>query len=174
MNIYLLGYMGSGKSTVGQQVALLLKMKFIDFDRYLEAGEGKTITQIFDGEGEERFRKLEHDYLKKVINEKNALVSLGGGTPCFFNNMEIINASGTSIYLELDVDSLVKRLSNARNKRPLIRDLNETELKYFIETNLEKRKPIYTQAHIHVNGSARKPEEISEEIATKIGALPKR
>lgn len=169
MKIYLIGYMGSGKSTVGKLLAELMKLDFIDFDRYLEKEEGKSIENIFDMAGEDKFRDLEHEYLKKLLPIKNVIVSLGGGTPCFHNNMELINNSGTSVYLEMDADTLVKRLSKAKNKRPLIRGLNETELKYFIGTNLEKRQAVYKQAHVIINSSQESPEELVEKIKQKIG-----
>jgi shikimate kinase len=164
MKIYLIGYMGSGKSSVGELLAAKLKLSFIDFDRYIEKETGKTVAEIFDTEGEDKFREMEHEYLKKLLGKEDVVVSLGGGTPCFHNNIDIINKNGTSVYLKMDVDTLVKRLFKARNKRPLIRGLNETELKYFIEANLEKRWAIYEQAHFTVDGSGLSPVEIAEEI----------
>ena len=168
MKIYLIGYMGSGKSAIGSILAGQMKLDFIDFDKHIENETGKTITEIFDAFGEDKFRELEHEYLKKLLTKENVVISLGGGTPCFYNNMELINMSGISVYIEMDVDSLVKRLSNARNKRPLIRDLNETELKYFIETNLEKRKTMYQQAHFSIIGNKRSTGELAEEIKKNI------
>ena len=170
MKVYLIGYMGSGKSSAGKLLAEKMKVDFLDFDRYIENETGKTIAEIFDTEGEEKFRELENQYLKKILNKENTVVSLGGGTPCFHNNIELINKSGKSVYLDMDVESLVKRLFKARNKRPLIRGLNETELKYFIEANLEKRKAVYEQAHFTVNASGLSVEEVSEEIRKKIKA----
>jgi shikimate kinase len=168
MKIYLIGYMGSGKSTVGELLAERMKLNFIDFDKYIERETGKTITEIFDTTGEEKFRELEHQHLKKLLRQDDVVVSLGGGTPCFYNNIELINKSGISVYLEMNVDSLVKRLSKARNKRPLIHDLNETELRYFIEANLEKRKMIYEQAHFSIKTSDLSLEKIVEEIKLSI------
>ena len=160
--------MGSGKSSVGKVLAEKLKVDFLDFDRYIENETGKTIEDIFDTQGEEKFREIEHEYLKKILHKENIVVSLGGGTPCFHNNIELINKSGTSVYLKMDVESLVKRLFKARNKRPLIRGLNETELQYFIEANLDKRRAIYEQANFTVNASGLTVEEVSEDIRKKI------
>lgn len=164
MKIYLIGYMGSGKSTVGELLSRQMKLDFIDFDRFIEKETGRSIPEIFDSLGEDKFRELEHDHLKKVLNKDNVIISLGGGTPCFYNNMELINNNGLSIYLEMDVDTLVKRLSKARNKRPLIRDLSDDELRYFIEANLEKRQAVYQQAKITVKGKNNTAEEIVSKI----------
>lgn len=162
--------MGSGKSTVGKLLAEQLKLNFIDFDRYIEQGEGRTIAEIFDSEGEERFRTLEHEYLKKLLPEQNVIISLGGGTPCFHNSIELINNNGISVYLEMDAETLAARLVKAKNKRPLIRDLNETELKYFIETNLEKRQATYNQAHFTVISLQQSVEELAKKIVKIITA----
>ena len=139
--------MGCGKSTAGKLLAQKLHYDFIDFDSYIELETGKTIPVIFETEGEEKFRTLEHEYLKKILPLDKTVVSLGGGTPCFNNNMDLINKNGTSIYIELDVDSLTARLLRSRNRRPLIRGLDENALKTFIITNLEKRESVYRKAH---------------------------
>lgn len=164
MKLFLIGYMGSGKSTVGKRVAEKLQMDFIDFDKYIEAAVGKTIAEIFDTEGEEKFRLLERDHLAKLIPRDNCLISLGGGTPCFYNNIELINKSSTSVYIDVAVDDLVKRLSNAKHKRPLIRGMNEVDLKYFIEANLEKRLPVYSQAHHTIKVGKKSIDEVAEAI----------
>jgi shikimate kinase len=168
MKIYLIGYMGSGKSTVGNLLADQMKLNFRDFDKYIEHETGKTIAEIFDTDGEDKFREMEHHYLKKCITTMNEVVSLGGGTPCFYDNIELINQTGISVYLKVRVDLLVKRLSTATNKRPLIRDLSATELQYFIETNLEKRKSIYGKAHYTITADDRNASEIVNDIIKKI------
>lgn len=156
--------MGSGKSTVGKLLSEHLNLDFIDFDRELEEEQGKTIEEMFDLYGEDQFRKLEHEQLKKLLSKENTVISLGGGTPCFYNNMELINKNGTSVYLEQDADTLAKRLLKIKNKRPLIRDLAEIELKYFIETNLEQRLPYYSKAHHTVPAKDLSPERLSQII----------
>jgi len=168
MKIFLIGYMGSGKSTVGNILSQSLKMDFIDFDRYIENGTSKTISEIFETEGEDEFRNLENKYLKEVLLMNNVVVSLGGGTPCFFNNMELINKSGISVYLEMSVYSLVKRISKTKRKRPLIQRMNTADLKYFIEAHLEKRKLIYSKAHHIIDSENKSPEQLAEIIAMKI------
>lgn len=168
MKIFLIGYMGCGKSTVGKILSQLLNFGFIDFDRYIENATGKTISHIFENEGEEKFRELEKKYLEEICSLNNVVISLGGGTPCFFNNIDRINKHGISVYLEMSVDSLVKRLSKAKRKRPLIQGMNSVDLKYFIEANLEKRKPVYTQAHHIIDSENKTPEELAELILGKI------
>ena len=156
--------MGSGKSTVGEKLTAMIHLDFIDFDDYIEKKAGKTIAEIFENQGEEKFRIMENSFLREVITIDNVVISLGGGTPCFFNNMELINKNGISVYLEMTVDSLVKRLLKAKRKRPLIDGMNAVDLKYFIEANLEKRKPIYKQAHHTINSENKSPEELAELI----------
>lgn len=168
MKIFLIGFMGSGKSTIGKLLAEKLGMDFIDFDRHIEQETGKTIPEIFDMEGEDTFRLLEHEYLKKLLDKDRVVIALGGGTPCFHNNMELINKNGTSVYISMSVDTLVKRVSKARNKRPLIRDLNDVDLKYFIETNLEKRLPDYRQAHLSVCAEDMNAEQVAEVIRKSV------
>ena len=146
MKVFLIGYMGSGKSTIGKKLAEKLKLNFIDLDGFIETESRKTISEIFESEGEEKFRSLEQKYLAEIIKKDNAVISLGGGTPCFHDNMELINKNGISVYIEMSVDTLVKRLIKARKKRPLIQGMNEVDLKKFVEANLERRLPYYTQA----------------------------
>lgn len=160
--------MGSGKSTVGKRLAEKLNVDFIDFDKHIEKETGKIITEIFDKDGEEKFRLLEHEYLKKLLNKENVIISLGGGTPCFHNNIHLINNNGISVYLEMSSDALVKRLLKAKNKRPLIRGLNEVDLRYFVEANLEKRKPVYQKANYLVPCDQLSADDISEKIITLI------
>jgi len=156
--------MGSGKSTVGKRLAEKLTFGFIDFDMRLEKESGKTIAEIFDSEGEEKFRLMEHEQLKKLLDEDNVVIALGGGTPCFYNNIERINKNGISIYMEVPVDVLVKRLSKAAHKRPLIRGMNEAELRSFIAENLERRERIYRSAHHIIKIEKQTIEEIADEI----------
>lgn len=164
MRIFLIGYMGAGKSTVGKIVARKLKMNFIDFDNYIETKEQKTISDIFSTEGEEKFRILEKKYLQDMITKDNVVISLGGGTPCFNNNMATIKQNGISIYIEMTSDALVKRLIGSPKKRPLIRKMNETELKSFIEENMKKRSIFYRQSNHIIKYKMQTPEELATEI----------
>ena len=170
MKIFLIGYMGSGKSTAGKKLASKLGLTFLDLDDYIESEYGKTIPEIFEKEGEEKFRELEHLYLKKVLSFDNIVISLGGGTPCFYNHMELLNNSGLTVYLKMSVDALATRLVNAKKKRPLIQDMSEFDLKNFISTNLSKREPFYLQSHYKVKAKNLDIDELAEFLKKEVGA----
>lgn len=148
MNIYLIGFMGSGKSFTGQQLATALDLPFVDLDERIEKAEKRSIGQIFESEGETYFRDLEAQLLRATAAEEPAVISCGGGTPCFHQNMEWINANGLSIYLKASVQLLAKRLKKGQEHRPLIRGFNTTELEAFIAERLEQREFYYSQAKI--------------------------
>ncbi len=145
-HVFLLGPMGSGKSKLGKQLATKLGLPFIDLDQYIETAANQTITALFQKDGEEYFRVLESQYLKEVAALPAAVVSLGGGTPCFFNNMDIITQSGRSIYLQTPVAILASRLAGAKTARPLLHGKDEAAIKDFLEQQLVAREPFYLQA----------------------------
>lgn len=151
MNIFLLGYMGSGKSTTGRLLAKKLGMSFVDLDDLIEKSEEITIEGFFEEQGEEKFRELEHRRLKHVIENKNTVIALGGGTPCYHNNMELIKKSGISVYLQMPASALMNRLMNARVVRPLIKNKTEKDLLTYIEGSLLYREKFYLQADKTVN-----------------------
>lgn len=169
MKIFLLGYMGSGKSTAGKKLASRLGMNFLDLDEYIETEYGKTIPEIFGQDGEDRFRELEHLYLQKVIMGDNLVISLGGGTPCHYNNMELINNNGVSIYFKMSADALAHRLVNAKKKRPLIDGMSEEQLKSYIHNNLDKREIFYLQAHYKVKAKDLDIDELADFIRKEAG-----
>ncbi|MEM6799788.1 MAG: shikimate kinase [Bacteroidota bacterium] len=140
--------MGSGKSTLGKALNKAKAIPFIDLDDYLTVRVGKPISHIFDEGGEKLFRKLEREALLSLIEAKpqNLLLACGGGTPCFGDNMELINQAGSSIYLKNTVDTLYHRLLPQKDQRPLIKDLSDRELWDFIEFLLQKREPYYLKA----------------------------
>lgn len=148
MNIYLIGFMGSGKSFTGQQLATALNLPFVDLDERIEQAEKRSIGQIFESEGEVYFRNLEAQLLRATAAEGPAVISCGGGTPCFHQNMEWINTNGLSIYLKASVPLLAQRLKKGQEHRPLIRGFNTTELEAFIAERLEQREFYYSQAGI--------------------------
>ena len=156
--------MGSGKSTIGKLLAEKMKMNFIDLDEYIEKKTGMTITDTFKIQGEKKFRLIEHNSLKELIEKTNVVISLGGGTPCFHNNMELVNKNGISVYLSTNADILAERLLKVRNSRPLVRDLNEKDISSFIETNLKKRLPFYEKANYTLQSGNKSAEELAEEI----------
>lgn len=144
--IFLVGYMGAGKTTLGRALAKATGMQFIDLDCYIEERFRKTIAQIFAEKGEEHFRDLERRMLHEVGEFEDVIISTGGGTPCFFDNIGYMNSQGTTVFLDVPVERLFIRLSIARSKRPLIREKNDEELRTFITEQLEKRIPYYTKA----------------------------
>ncbi|MCW3085417.1 MAG: shikimate kinase [Bacteroidetes bacterium] len=151
--LFLIGYMGSGKSTAGKKLAAKLQVEFVDLDKFIETETGESINAIFANKGENEFRALENNALKKLINEnKDRVIACGGGTPCYYGNMELMNNHGISIYLKMSADALASRLINAKDKRPLLANKNEEELRNFITEHLEKREDIYHQAQYIVKG----------------------
>ena len=144
--LFLVGYMGAGKTTLGHALAKELGIQFIDLDNYIENRFCKTIAQIFAEKGEEEFRNIERRMLQEVGEFEDVIISTGGGTPCFFDNIEYMNNQGTTVFLDVPVERLFIRLSIARQKRPLIKDKNDAELKAFITEQLEKRNEHYSKA----------------------------
>lgn len=147
MNIVLVGYMASGKSAVGKLLSSQLKLKHIDLDDFIEKKEQLSISEIFKKKGEVYFRKKETEYLKELLKKSdNYCISTGGGTPCYGNNMEIIQKFATSIYLKTSIHEIYKRLKFAKNKRPLIAHLSNDSLLEFIGKHLFERAPFYQKA----------------------------
>lgn len=146
--IFLVGFMGSGKTTWGKKIANALQLPFVDLDHEIVENIGMSIPEYFKVYGEDNFRKLEQEYLQKQSG-RIAVISTGGGTPCFFDNMEWINNSGLSLYLYHTSKSLWSRLSQSDvNKRPVLKGLSGDELFDFIDSKLKEREPYYNQAHI--------------------------
>jgi shikimate kinase len=143
---FLIGYMGSGKTTYGKLLAKSLDLSFVDLDVLMESQSQKTIAQIFDEIGEDGFRKLERDVLRKTEDMQNVIVATGGGTPCYFDNMEYMNAQGETIYLRTSVRELRDRLKMSKSKRPLIAGKSLRELEEYIAGHLEKRECHYLKS----------------------------
>ena len=152
MKIYLIGYMGCGKSTIGRKVADLMGISFIDLDKYIEERYFKSVPAIFEEEGESRFREKERTALLEVSEFENVVIGTGGGAPCFFDNMEIMNERGVTVYISPDNEVLASRLIKSRTERPLIAGKSLDELILFIRSALEKRAPFYEKAKIIIRG----------------------
>lgn len=153
MKIVLLGYMGSGKSTIGKYLAEELQLPFIDLDNYIEEQENATINDIFKLKGEIYFRKKEAAYLIDVLNNKeNYVLSLGGGTPCYANSInEILSSNVQSFYLKASIKTLFNRLRNSDNSRPLIESFTDDQLFEYLGKHLFERAPFYEQANHKIN-----------------------
>ncbi|MFC2097302.1 shikimate kinase [Bacteroidota bacterium] len=164
MQIFLVGFMGCGKTSIGKKLANRLNLHFVDLDNYIEQKTGKKISLIFETQGEETFRKFENKYLKELQKKDNILISTGGGTPCFLENMELINNTGISIYLEMNTQSLVQRLMNAKSQRPLIIGKNKKELADYVEKTLAEREQYYKKANIIINALHPDISELSKQI----------
>lgn len=146
--IFLIGYMGAGKTTVGKILAERLALSFIDLDHYIESRYHQTIGQIFTEKGEDGFRQIERKMLREVADFENVLISTGGGIPCFYDNIEFMNKTGITVYLKVSVEELAARLEGCKGTRPVLQGRSGEELKTFIAQNLEKRTPFYSQATI--------------------------
>jgi len=150
-HLFLTGFMGSGKSTLGKKLAPLLNLPFIDLDIFIEKKENTSIASIFEAQGETAFREKETSYLTEIAALPPAVVALGGGTVCFGNNLKLIKQQGLLIYLELPAAVLASRISNSRHERPLLKGLSGEALLQAIDEKLAQRTPYYTQAQLTVN-----------------------
>ena len=167
MQIVLVGYMGSGKTSIGKKLAKKLEIDFIDLDDYIEEREGSTINKIFSEKGEIYFRKLENKLLKTLLNSKNDFIlAVGGGTPCYANNINLINEASIAVYLKASIQKLYDKLRLKKDKRPLIKDLEDHQLKEFIAKHLFERTPFYEKAQIIINTDGKKKKEVAHEIMT--------
>jgi len=151
--IFLIGYMGAGKSTMGKWLAQVMNLEFIDLDNFIEARQHKTVKEIFAEIGEEGFRQLERRSLEEVSQYEDVIISLGGGTPCFFDNMEVVNRAGTSVYLKPTEEVLLRRLIKGKHKRPLLAQKSDEEILAFIREQLAWREPYYLKANITFEAS---------------------
>lgn len=152
MTLFLIGFMGCGKTTLGKKLALQLGYQFIDMDREIEGEIGMTISQYFDQFGEDEFRKVESRVLKQKGQQDKSVIATGGGSPCFFDNMEWMNGNGTTIYISLSPNTLAKRLEKATEKRPVLNNLRGQDLEDFITDKLATREDYYKQAELIVDG----------------------
>ncbi len=164
MKIFFIGFMGSGKTHWGKQISEKLQIPFFDLDEQIISHEEKSITEIFSENGEEYFRLLEKDLLH-IISEshENFVMACGGGTPCYYNNIDFMNKSGTSIWINTPIDTLFQRLIKEKETRPLIKNLTSEQLKRFIIKKFSDRKIYYEQADIIVD-----EEPVLEKLVEKI------
>ncbi len=150
--IFLIGFMGSGKSTLGSKLAPRIGYRFVDMDQLIQETAEMSIPEIFNEHGEEVFRKWERDILQELCHQEKLVISTGGGAPCHSGIMDLMNTHGTTIYIQLPPEVLRDRLIRSKTERPLIQGKSESELLDFITTLLEKREKYYLQASQIVDG----------------------
>ncbi len=164
MRIFLIGFMGSGKSYTGKRLAAALGCEFHDLDELLEAHEACSVAGIFRDKGEIYFRELESQILRETERFPRAVISCGGGTPCFHGNMDWMNAHGVTIWLDPPVDVIYRRLQRKPHKRPLLAGLETEEAwRAFIESRLAERRPYYSQAQFAYR-QENEEEDAAEEL----------
>jgi len=160
--LYLIGFMGVGKTTIGKQIAALNKVVFIDTDSQIEKETSKSIKEIFETDGEIAFRKLETDTIRSI--NRKAIIACGGGLPAHNNNIEYLKQKGTVIYLKASTETLIKRLEKNKNKRPLISKLTNDKLLEFIRKILKEREKTYKQADYTIETDNKTVKEVLREI----------
>jgi len=164
--IYIIGFMGSGKTTAGKKLAAALKWEFADLDILIENRENLFIRDIFTRKGEEYFRQVESDLLKNpgLSEEMNFVISVGGGTPCFFDNMDFMLSEGIVVYLRMTPGQLKERLDRERDMRPLLNNLQGNDLLKFIKERLADRESFYNRATISVDGFSFSTEAVIAKL----------
>jgi shikimate kinase len=165
--VYIIGFMGSGKSTTGKRLAATLGWQFIDLDKEIELNAGKAIKEIFSTSGEDHFRELETETLTSLKIEKDTVISAGGGTPCHRSNMDFMIRTGLVVYLKMTPGQLKSRLEGGATSRPLIKNISKTELLQYISAKLSEREEYYLKASIIVDGIDLDIKFISETIKAR-------
>lgn len=162
--IFLIGFMGSGKTTVGSKLARIMGYEFVDMDQIIEETSGMTVPGIFQELGEEVFRKWENDILLELCQREKVVVATGGGAPCHGTMMSTMNQFGITVYIKLEPSGLKDRLTKSKTDRPLIRGKSEEELLLFITSLLETREAFYNQATYIVEGKNLDPEMLAGHL----------
>ena len=165
MKIFLIGFMGSGKTHWGKILSRQTNLPYFDLDEVIVASEKNTVQQIFYDKGEEYFRVKEQEVLEALVEDhNNVIISTGGGTPCFFNNIDFMKQQGKVVWLNTSVDMLLERLLKQKHSRPLIKNISDSELKSFIIKKLQDRKMYYEQAHVMLHEEVVTAESLLKSI----------
>ncbi|HLG33602.1 MAG TPA: shikimate kinase [Bacteroidia bacterium] len=172
MRIFLVGFMGSGKSMLGEKIAAMLKIPFVDLDKKIEKQQGKTVAEIFQKKGENYFRTVEAEVLRKTKRYTDSVIATGGGAPCFHDNMKWMNENGITVYLSAKSAELYHRLLSDRENRPLIASLSDITLLEFIMGTLGSRERFYAMAHVKLNAKTITAHQAVDAIK-KVGKKPK-
>ena len=173
IRIFLTGYMGAGKTTLGKAFARKLNLPFVDLDWYMEERFHKTVGELFVERGEAGFRELEKNMLHEVGAFEDVVISTGGGAPCFFDNMDFMSRNGKTVFLNVHPDVLFRRLRVAKQQRPILQGKQDDELKEFIIRALEKRTPFYSQAQYVFNADELEDRSQIEKSVEKLRDLLK-
>lgn len=166
--IFLIGFMGCGKSKLGKAVATKLELPFLDLDDLVEIKSLMSIPELFAAFGEQGFREREKKTLQEATIANDAIIATGGGAPCFFDNMEWMNKNGITVFIDTPVQILADRLINARVERPLVKGKSFEELIDFIETKLVERRPFYNQAQVILKGVDLTAEDLIEALGNQV------
>lgn len=169
MKITLVGYMGSGKSRFAEELAGHYQLRHFDLDEEIEKETGYTIAETFFNKGELYFRKLERAKLQALLKFEDAVIATGGGTPCYYDNMQLINKASLSVYLQASVNTLYERLKNQRAERPLLAHLADEKLKEFIAKHLFERAAFYEQATVILPETAQSAEARLKQLNEYLG-----
>jgi len=164
MKIFLTGFMGCGKTTLAKKLSARLGYELVDLDHEIEKQAGKSVGEYFALHGESAFRELESQTLKTFPYQQNSIIATGGGTPCYFDNIDWMNLNGLTVYIEMSPIALAKRLENGKAKRPLLKALDEQGIVDFITQKLEERNPFYRKASLVVNGISLTAESLESLI----------
>jgi shikimate kinase len=164
MRIFLIGFMGSGKSYWGNLWAKTEGLSYVDLDEEIEAQEHGTIAETFEMKGEDYFRKKEAEVLRSLISNTNCIISCGGGSPCFFDNIDWMNEHGITVFLDASPEYILENIKHEKEKRPLLKDTNEADLLFFIEKKLKERMSFYQKAKLTLPASYLNMDSIKEII----------
>lgn len=168
MRIFLIGFMASGKSSVGKKLANKIGLPFIDLDNYIEEKYNTTLRLLMYDRGLEAFRKIEREILQTIIIDyEDAVISTGGGTPCYFDNLDLMKAAGETIYLEVDIPTLVDRLINSKKDRPLIWGKSKEDLTVYAKDLLDRRQGFYKKSKLTIDGKNLKIDSLIELLGLK-------
>lgn len=167
--IFIIGFMGSGKSTIGKKLALQKDVNFIDVDKEIELSEKTSIVEIFKEKGEKYFREIESIIIRRI--KQKSIVACGGGLPCYNDNIKYINENGVSIYLYADANNIFKRINKDITNRPLINNVKKKDLKSYIRTKVRERSEIYKKANFTINTNNKSESEILTQINSLLNSI---
>ena len=167
----MIGYMGSGKTTLGRAFAKAARLQFIDLDWYIEERMHKTVSELFAERGESGFREVEKNMLHEVGEYEDVVIAAGGGTPCFFDNMEYMNRMGSTVFLDASTETLLRRLKIGKSKRPLLAGKTDDELRETIVGALEKRMPFYGMAKYRFRADELEDRKQISQSVNRLGEL---